>query len=222
MHIAATLAAPLLVSGVLSIFIFSRNRNGREPKTGSYLHIALSLYISLLAGFQFLVQQDYVKNWTNEKRFWSRVISLTPDINEKSVVLVPDRSLEDTNSHYILARSWANFIMFHYLYRMNNPLFRFGENPRVVFLDGRTVNSVKVVKGELFWNASRFIINRGVVREREKVDPDNIILLRLKNGKLERYSGWVNFGKVRILVHGKRSPIHYPETYLYHLVMDRG
>jgi len=146
---------------------------------------------------------------------------LTSDINDKSVVLVPDESLQDTKAKYIYTRSWGNLITYYQVYRFGNPWIT--ETPRVVFLDRETVNSFKIVDGELYWSAPRFNARQGrIVNDSEKVDRENLILLIMKDGRLERYSGWAKFGKVRVLIPAPRAASRYPKMPLYELIMKAG
>ena len=67
-------------------------------------YLGLACVFSFLLGFGVVVQTDYVVSWKNQKEFWSRLIALTPDLDEGTVVLVDLEGLKDFRQ--IGANTW--------------------------------------------------------------------------------------------------------------------
>ena len=218
-HMAAALSAPLVITGLLSLVFAADGPCARcGPRARRWATAGVSLYLSLLAGFQFLVQQDYAEGWKRQKEFWRQVVTLTPDIDERSVVVVPDGSLQNTEANYIMARSWGNLITFYYLYNFENA-FR-TRTPRVAFLDQALARSLMVVNGQLYWEAPRFA-GGYIDSARERIDPRNIIVLRLRDGKMERYIGVMNATGGRVRIREARAATNYETTAVYDVIMDQ-
>ena len=100
-HLAATLGWSFFCAGSFGLFLLM----GEILNKKSMATAILSVYFLLLAIFQLKVQGDYVKSWDIQKRFYREVISLCPDISEKTIIFFDKGSLRETE--YIQTFSWA-------------------------------------------------------------------------------------------------------------------
>ena len=106
-HISATIPASLL----FSLFIYGIWRILKTKKIYKYAYIfLLSAYFSVTVGNQFSIQQDFVKSWAYQQKFWQQVLQLTPDVQEGTIVFVVNHNLPE--EHYIISNSWADYFIY--------------------------------------------------------------------------------------------------------------
>ena len=220
-HMAGHLSACLLVAGLLSLLLASKwVASGNRPTRLSLIAV-LASYLSLLAGFSFIVQQDFAESWARQKSFWRQVISLTPDMHEHSLIFVPQNSLNNTHPTYIQTRSWGNSITLYYIYPFPDAFKE--ATPRVIFVDKELLSSVKKENGVWVWSTPRFT-GGSIQTVSEKIDLTNAIFLGLRksDGKLRRLTGPVKLMKgLKIFVPDIGPANNYPKTPVYDLIMDR-
>lgn len=220
-HFAATVAASLAMAGIIWIAYIFFWVTKKKPM----LFVALiSAYFSVLAGFSFIVQQDYALSWTNQKNFWGQVIKLTPDIDaDKVVFFVANRKYYSRQTKYIFNYSWGDVIVLSTLYkytRDNKPVYEW-RTPRFDNLGPSTRNSFRFVDGVLTYD-SFSVVQKG----KEKIeikDTNNIIILYIaEDGSVKRYRGIVRFNGIRIRITGPSQATSLPGTKIHDLIMDSG
>lgn len=99
-HFAAVVGASIVCGAVFTAALsFIQNRNYRRLAIG-----VLALWFSLLVGFGFVVQKDYVQAWDYERAFWSSLLPQIQDIQNGTVILIDPNGLKKTRQ--IDANTW--------------------------------------------------------------------------------------------------------------------
>ena len=99
-HFAAVVGASIFCGSVFNIFL-SLLHGYNQRKIAK---VFLAVWFSLLAGFGFVVQNDYVQAWQNEKDFWTQLLPQIQDVNQGTVILIDPNGLRDTRQ--IGANTW--------------------------------------------------------------------------------------------------------------------
>jgi hypothetical protein len=99
-HFAAVIGASFLVA-CLGTILFEASAAFGKKGLGVLI---LAGFFSLLAGYGFVVQKDYVLSWEYQKQFWTQVIQLMPDVQDGTIILVEPPAFQDTKQ--IGANSW--------------------------------------------------------------------------------------------------------------------
>lgn len=111
-HLAATFGGSLIFACVSSLIFYIANTSQNKK----CLSIILAFYLSILVGYHFTIQRDFKQSWQNQREFWTGVIAASPDIDEKTVILVVNNQLPETK--YILTHSWADPIVLEQIYQL--------------------------------------------------------------------------------------------------------
>lgn len=82
-HVSATIGASIIFGCVCASIFFLSERYGFKK----YAVIFISLYLSLLVGYNTYAQKEFVESWSFQKSYWSKVIKLCPDMEENTVIL---------------------------------------------------------------------------------------------------------------------------------------
>jgi hypothetical protein len=90
-HTAGVIGASILVGAVVWLVMGWAERSGRRK----WVSLALGIWLGILMGYGFLVQNDYARAWRLQREFWSQLVRLVPDVQDGSVVLVDPSGLED-------------------------------------------------------------------------------------------------------------------------------
>ncbi len=164
--------AVILAAMALLLFAVVRGR-WRMLVTG-----ALALELALLAGYGFVIQQDYVNAWQYQRQFWTELVPLIPDAGDGTVVLVDPTALHDT--HQIGANYWN-------LPRVLDQLYVFPETvkavPVVHRLEPGWQNILIGSDGKIQVNATT---TYSVPDYFGDFDPQNVVLIQAEGGRLVR------------------------------------
>ena len=100
-HAAGVLGAALLL-GSLTLLVLSliSNRHGRR-----WVVLGISIWLSLLGGFGFIVQQDYVLAWDYQQEFWSSLMPFIDDLEDGTIILIDPEGLGEPR--FIAANTWS-------------------------------------------------------------------------------------------------------------------
>lgn len=109
-HLAAVFGAALLV-GWLAACLIAIADSFQKRFVGVIL--VVSLFASL-GGFAYIVQRDFRQSWIFQRDFWTSVVELAPDLEQRTVVLLEWRNM--INSYYIGAHSWTDAYILSLLY----------------------------------------------------------------------------------------------------------
>ena len=205
-HVAGGLGAALFfTSGI------EWARQLLPKRLNAYFSIAVAGYIGLLASYSYSVQRGYIYAWQEEKRFWSQVLQLAPDINDHTVILVT--GLQAPQSPTIGSNSWSDALVLQYFF--NLPA---GTEPPVLIVlpnSGTLVNfhvaGEKIRWKPFFWS--------GVEKD---LDPSNVIVLQSDYGLLSRID--------KVFVPSLNGDLHskamgpvtaWPRSFFYHEMFKR-
>ena len=90
-HAAGAAGAAILV-GCLAYFLLLIVKN----RWRWVVNIVLASFFALMAGYGFVVQNDYVHAWQLQKQFWTELLPLISDAADGTVILVDRSALTDT------------------------------------------------------------------------------------------------------------------------------
>jgi len=110
-HLGATLGATLVAAAVLSL-PWARAR-GRAPRAA--LAALTAFYLASLFGYRLIVQRGYVSAAQQQREYWSRIVSLVPDLSADTVVVLLDG--EVPGNHFIAPSSWSDTWVLPLLFR---------------------------------------------------------------------------------------------------------
>ncbi len=101
-HLAASVAVAILGGGLFAFLL----KQGSAIRLGSSL--LFGIYFALLVRFGLVVQNDYVQVWQQQQAFWSQLVTLAPDLDARTVVLVDN--IDHTGlkqGTYIYGYAWS-------------------------------------------------------------------------------------------------------------------
>ncbi|MFQ5471244.1 MAG: hypothetical protein ACE5EH_13265, partial [Gammaproteobacteria bacterium] len=214
-HLAATFASALTVAAMIWFVYIALAV--RRKKTTVVIALA-SVYFSFLAGFAYIVQEDLARSWKYQKEFWHQVISLVPDIDEKTTIFFFNKYDNLKKTKYIYTHSWANTIVLDRVYRfkynayykIDQPVYRF-QRP-----GDSIISHMKLVGDKIRYKAGK--IGGGTV-ETEIKQRDLVVLYMDKDGKLHRHKGYFASNNFKFMLKNPSAPTHLPRTGLYDLIM---
>jgi hypothetical protein len=90
-HLAGVVGTSLFIA-CISYFFLSILAAHRVEKLGKAL---LAAVFALTLGFGFLIQQDYVLAWQYQKDFWTEVLPIIEDADERTAILVQPEGFKD-------------------------------------------------------------------------------------------------------------------------------
>lgn len=176
-HAAGVVGASMVVGSAIVIVIALAE--GYRRKTWAVP--ALGIAMGILAGYGFVIQNDYAAAWSLQRGFWSQLIPLIPDVGEGTVVLVDPSGLQDTRQ--IGANYWN-------LPRVLTQLFLFPSTweakPRVYRLAEGWQERISTDGGKLRLDEATTLAPPGTYAV---VDPSRVIFVRYRDGLLGRVSG---------------------------------
>jgi hypothetical protein len=175
-HIAAAFGIALLFGYICSIPL----RRAHADWRGILLIGALSLYLSILVAYRMTIQLDFEQAWKNQKTFWSKVVSLVPDVKDGTMIFVLNHDLPTTR--FILSNSWADPIVLAQLYEFPD---RWRAAPRLFVVPADWTASIVAQGNDLKWEvpAATWLPHW------ETLPDGNVILLEMENGRLVRRAG---------------------------------
>jgi hypothetical protein len=97
-HFGASIGGAVFVANLLYRLIYLL----RQRKTIGFLLV--SIFLSLLAGYNFHVQTDYKNAWHNQQSFWSGISKICPDASDNMLILIPRNELDSTE--FIETHTW--------------------------------------------------------------------------------------------------------------------
>jgi hypothetical protein len=100
-HLAGVVGAAILWA-CICFFVLSWMEARKRKLIGVGI---IAIVFSLLVGYGFLIQKDYMLAWQSQKQLWSGLLPLIPDVNEGTVVLVDPQGLPEPQQ--ISANTWV-------------------------------------------------------------------------------------------------------------------
>ncbi len=91
-HAAGVVGAGLLIGALLMAILWL----AEGLKKRRWIAAPLAIWLGLLAGYGFVIQNDYVLAWEYQRQFWRELLPLIPDVGEGDAILVEPGALQDT------------------------------------------------------------------------------------------------------------------------------
>lgn len=208
-HLAATIGGSIIFGCVCASVFFIAERY----RLKKYAVIIVSLYLTLLIGYNTLAQKEFVESWSYQKYFWSEVVKLSPDLQDSTVILsnIPNDKLFVTKKFVYPFQTYWNRLMIKYLYR-------FPENWQMPFYQNISGNPEEDI----------LLKNNDLMLQSEYFPPfalkdSNVILIKMdENDQLVRVDSSVTINGKRLLLKPKEENTvdKYRKTRLYRLLID--
>lgn len=109
-HLSAAVGAPLLWTSAWYLLLSSVG----SRRALSALRTGLAGLMALTVGFGVLVQQDYARAWSLQRRLWSSLAAEVRDFDDGLRIFVDPEGLIDTR--YIDANTWSLPLVFQYVF----------------------------------------------------------------------------------------------------------
>lgn len=209
-HLAAVIGAAILI-GCLATALLRFSENVGRRRLAS---VVLAAFFSLLLGFSFVVQKDYVTAWQYQREFWTEILPLIPDAGEATVVLVDPTGLGDTRQ--IAANYWNMPRVLESIYRypaaweLPPRVYRLapGWQAHILADDGR----VRVNAATTIAPPSNYVM----------VDPGNVVLLWWTGTGWARQTKPLQLAASLVTFRGlpATAPASYPPGFLYPLLIE--
>ena len=220
-HFAAILGTTIVLSCLWNSLIIKNNSQKVFKKLTIFF---LSLHLSFLFVFCINVQQFYALSWKYQQAFWRDVMTLSPDLDQETVILVqaPDLAWGKQINPF----DWSVPSVLGSIYNFPKD-WKFP--PRLYILDSN-VNSIDGWKSMIDKNDKFFMSNKnGSLRyyyewePERKVDSKNIILLVEENNQLVRKTvlKLSNSNLISLKRNDKKIPLQkYRKSVLFRDLID--
>ncbi len=147
----------------------------------------LAVVLGGLAGFGFVIQRDYARSWELQRSFWTRVVALSPDLDEGTVILVAPEAFTDTRQ--IAANHWNLPRVLEQIYVFPSD---WDEPPRLYRLVPGWEDHALAGDGRLRLDALTVLAPPSLYGE---VEPDHVIYLEAEDEHLVRRAGALTLGE---------------------------
>ncbi len=172
-HLAAAFGGALLFACLVSLFLSL----AASRQLGAGAIVLVAAYLSWVTAYRVSIQQDFVRAWDNERRFWSSVVQQVPDLADGTIILVTKADLPTT--HFIATNSWADPIVLEQVFRFPDDWQR---PPRLFVVQGNWTKSVVREGDQLQWQVPAATWDT----HWEALPDSNVVLLTMENGTLVR------------------------------------
>jgi hypothetical protein len=175
-HTAGVIGASILVGALVWLIMGMAERTGKKK----WVSLVLGIWLGILAGYGFLVQNDYANAWQLQREFWSQLVRLVPDVQEGSVILVDPSGLVDTRQ--IGANYWNLPRVLEQLYDFPGEWER---PPRAYRMVPGWEARILTPDGRIRLDASTTLSAPDAYGD---FDPTDVILIQTTEGQLTRIS----------------------------------
>jgi hypothetical protein len=207
-------ASVLLACGIYFLVVLSKS-----VKWQRIINIAIALEMSLMVGYGFIIQRDYVIAWQYQQRFWSDLLPIILDASPNTVILVNPSVFSDVSQ--IGANTWN-------LPRILNQIYIFPPNeknipdlqaaPRVFRLTPGWEQSIVTADGKFQLNGTTTISPPSLYKE---VDSHQVIFINGDDGKLFRENMSLKLAGTSYVLKPLSEPVlsELPHGLLYPLLI---
>jgi hypothetical protein len=210
-HLAAALGGGGVYGCICAILLSISNKDYVKKS----IILLISLHLSLMLIYQFTVQIDYKKSWNNQRRFWTQVYNLCPDLSDGTMIFVVANDLPETK--FILTHSWADPIILRQIFlfpkHWKTPPRLFVVSDNFIYNLGRFKN-----ESEFHW----YVPTASWWGHWEILPNSNVIILEMEDGRLVRRiepicikSDILNLKKMP-----NENKIGYDKGYLFHYLIE--
>lgn len=212
-HLAATIGGSIAFACVCASIFFIAERY----RLRKYAVIFVSLYLTLLIGYNTYSQKEFVQSWEFQKYYWGEVIRLCPDLEENTVILahIPNSKIHTTkyiHSFTPFSDKYMLSYLFNFPQTWKKPFYQhiYSDNPGedIEFKNGQFILHSRDPQKSVF---PPMVIN-----------DSNVILIKAdKNNKLVRIDSSVTInGKKLYLKPREDNAIdNFEKTKLYNLII---
>ena len=172
------------------------------------------LFMGLVA-FGHVVQRDFVRDWLEEKAFWTEIDSYAHALGDGDVILVPgDPVNRAADDRFMGGIGYTHLqAVFRNLHRYPRS---FKDAPLVARVGSDWAAAVRMRDGQIDLSP---IAWEGVDR---RVTPEHLLILEVHDDRLRRKQAWSFGGKKMHLLEPKTPASHPQETALHRLLIDPG
>lgn len=210
-HLAASIGGSIIFGCVCASIFFIAERY----KLKKYAIIIISLYLTLLVGYNTLAQKEFVESWSFQKYFWSEVIYLSPDLKDSTVIIsnISNDKLDVTKNFIFPFQTFWNRLMIPRLYR-------FPENWQKPFyqnISGKPEEDIYIENNEFMLKSEYY--------PPIALKDSNVIFIKMdENNNLIRVDSSIaiNGNKLILKPKGVNTVNKFGKTKLYDLLINPG
>ena len=185
-HLAAAVGSGVLFGSLSSMLLDIGDTLHKKIFAG----LVIAIWLSGLAGFHFIVQQDFESSWKSQRTFWKNVVDKSPDISDGTIILYESDS---SPSRYVLVNSWADPLILRQIFDFP-PTWQ--QPPRLFQVSKNWTSDVTTVDEKLIWK-----LPSGPWEPYEVFPTKNVIILREgPKGELQRVVGLMNIGPIEFML----------------------
>ena len=208
-HAAAVVGIAMLLGALLMIVLWLGARSSKRH----WVAVPLAAWMGMMAGYGFVIQNDYVLAWEAQREFWRELLPLIPDVGEGEAILVDPDALEDTQQ--IGANYWNLPVVLEQLFEFPDDwerpprVFRLSENWRSSIM--RSADTASLNEASTYASPSTYY----------DLHMKDTILIVERDGRLARMVGPVLLEREKKWVPQAGMPIEppYPKALLYSLML---
>jgi len=186
-HFAAVMGSSLIVSCFWVFLLKLASKSDLKTKVIVFL---LSLHLSLLSVFCINVQSAYKLSWNYQQAFWSDILTLAPDLEDNTVILIDSPSLQ-LHGKQIDSFSWSMPSVLDSIYEFPKT---WQNRPRLYLLESQSKNQnfnswagLLNENEEFLLPGENDLLNFYYSWEPDRIiDPVNVILIQEENKNLVR------------------------------------
>lgn len=209
-HLAATIGASIIFGCVCASIFFISERY----RLKKYAVIIISLYLTLLVGYNTYAQKEFVESADFQKSFWSDVVKLCPDLEDSTVIIsnIPKDSL-------FVTKRFINTFDNYWDKSMIRVFYYFPQDwtpPYFQNISGSLESSIILKNGEFE------LIPHYTHLPRQALKDSNVILLKMdENNNLVRIDSAISlYGKTfHLKPKGENTVQNLKKTKLYDLMI---
>ena len=179
-HLSACLGGAIIFACMSTAVL----RIAESFKQQIIVNILLAGLFSLLIGFGFIIQKDFVKSWDYQRQFWTDFIRLCPDLDNDSIVFINSEGFSPTKQ--ITTLDWAVSRGLMHIYKLQdnykNLADDFHKMKPLVFLLLPKWQKYFIVDGNIFQLKTKAVWTFRPINT--KFDFKNLIFLEIKDGKI--------------------------------------
>jgi hypothetical protein len=200
-HLGATLGMAILAAAAAWALL------GRWARVGAAV---LGVYFALAVGYYVTIERDFMRSWQLQRAFWQQVAACCSDLQDGTVLIYElDTPIPTT---FIFTNSWSDPLVLDETFRFPGTW----ANPPRLFSLTEWRGRVVVDGDRLQW----WVPGATWDEHWEVLPQDNVILLRQRDGRLQRVGGSVASDGWTLRLKEVGPPVPWPPGPLYPLLLQ--
>ncbi len=184
-HMAGSLGAAVVVASLTTVMFAWADSNPRRAVVSAML----AAYYALMMAYGYSIQDGFARAWNTQRRFWTSAISQLPDLDEHTMIFVPQGNLPE--GRFMQAFSWSGPLILSQLYDFPS---EWTGAPRLFFVPDDWTDQLQSVEGNIVW-----VLPDGETPQHPEIlPPADIIQLEWTNGRVQRSVGAIHAGDVDV------------------------